>query len=118
MKLKFYIIIIFLIIFGCKSKEEPNLIERVGLLTPGGGGTPALEVYVDKEDRQYDIYYLHFYEVHETYEGWGPGDYDTHPFGKTVKVIGEDNSRWTDLGDGRKRYDLHIYVKSMEVVTK
>ena len=116
MKIKFYLIIICLTIFGCKSKEKPVYIERIGLLTPGGGGTPTLEVYVDKEDRQYDIYYLHFYEVYENYEGWGPGNYDTHPFGKNVKVIGEDNSRWTDLWYGRKRYDLHILVKSMEVI--
>ena len=115
MKFKFYLIIICLIIFGCKSKEEPNLIERIGELTPGGGGIPTLEVYVDKEDRYY-MYYLHF--RHPDGKSFWTGDYDKLPFGETVKVIGEEKNRWTDLGDGRKRYDLHILVKSMEVVTK
>ena len=111
MKLKFCIIIICLLIFGCKSKEEPNLIERIGTLVPGGGGgTPALEVYVDKEDRQYDIYYLSF--RHPSGVDWYKGDYNTLPFGKKVKVIGEDSSHWA----AEDYYKLHILVKSMEVL--
>ena len=111
MKLKICIIIICLIVFGCKSKQKPY-ITRIGQLTPGGGGHPTLEVYVDKEDRQYDIYDLYFYEVHETYEGWGGGDYDTHPFGETVKVIGEEANMWV----ADNYYQLRILVKSMEII--
>lgn len=47
MKFKFYLIIVCLIIFGCQSKEEPVYITRIGLLTPGGGGIPTLEVWVN-----------------------------------------------------------------------
>ena len=109
MKLKFCIIIICLIIFGCKSKEEPVYVTRIGELTPGNG-IPTLEVYVDKEDRQYDIYYLSFRHPNGVY--WYKGDYNTLPFGKTVKVIGEDSSHWA----AEDYYKLHILVKSMEVL--
>ena len=107
MKLKFYLIIICLIIFGCKSKEEPVYITRIGELTPGNGGIPHLEVYVDKEDRQYDIYRLIFKSG---------TDVDTLPYHETAKIIGEEWNQWFDLGNGNKRYDLYIIVKSMEII--
>ena len=111
MRIKFCLIIICLIIFGCKSV---NYIERIGLLTPGGGGTPTLEVYVDKEDRYY-MYNLGFPHPNGDGKTWYQGDYDTLPFGEIVKVIGVENSYWVDLGDGHKRYNLHILVKSIEL---
>ena len=115
MKLKIFIIVICLLIFGCKNKEEPIYITRIGELTPGNGGIPHLEVYNGK-GKGYTIYYLFFYEVHEKYEGWGSGNYDTHPFGETVKVIGIEERDWFDLGGGNKRLELKIYVKSMEII--
>ena len=110
MKLKICIIIICLIVFGCKSKQKPY-ITRIGQLTPGGSGHPTLEVYDSVED-EYEIYHLFFYEVHETYEGWGGGNYDTHPFGETVKVIGEEANMWV----ADNYYQLRILVKSMEII--
>ena len=119
MKLKICIIIICLIVFGCKSKQEPVYITRIGQLTPGNGGTPHLEVLVDSVEDKYEIYELHFYEVHETYEGWGGGNYYTHPFGETVKIIGEEANYWYVIPSPpytEKVYRLCIRVKSMEVI--
>ena len=110
MKFKFYLIIVCLIIFSCKSKEEPIYIERIGQLTPGGGGTPTLEVYVDKEDRYY-MYHLSFPHPNGDGKTWYQGDYDTLPFGEIVKVIGVESSYWA----AENYYKLHIMVKSIEL---
>lgn len=106
MKLKFCIIIICLIIFGCKSKGEPVYVTRIGELTPGNG-IPTLEVYVDKEDRQYDIYNL-----------WFPSGTEpsTLPFFKTVKIIGKENNRLVDTGNGSPFYQLEIEVIELTVI--
>ena len=112
MRIKFCLIIICLIIFGCKSVKEPDYdyIERIGQLTPGGGGTPTLEVYVDKEDRYY-MYHLSFPHPNGDGKTWYQGDYDTLPFGEIVKVIGVESSYWA----AENYYKLHIMVKSIEL---
>ena len=112
MRIKFCLIIICLIIFGCKSVKEPDYdyIEVIGELTPGGGGTPTLEVYVDEEERYY-IYNLSFPHPNGDGKTWYKGDYDTLPFGEIVKVIGVENSYWA----AENYYKLHIMVKSIEL---
>ena len=79
---------------------------RIGELTPGNG-IPTLEVYVGKENRQYDIYNL-----------WFPSgtELSSLPFHETVKIIGKENNRLVDTGNGSPFYQLEIEVKSMEVV--
>ena len=106
MKLKICIIIICLIIFGCKSKEEPVYITRIGELTPGGGGIPYLEVYDSVEDK-YTIYLLWFKSGTDT---------DTLPHYETVKIIGEEWNHWIELSGEDKFLQLGIIVKSMEVI--
>ena len=104
MKLKFCIIIICLIIFGCKSKEEPVYVTRIGELTPGNG-IPTLEVYVDKEERFY------FYDL------WFPSGTEpsTLPFFKTVKIIGKENNRLVDTGVSQF-YRVEIQVIEWTVI--
>ncbi|TXJ20063.1 hypothetical protein EPJ79_02595 [Brachyspira aalborgi] len=49
MKLKICIIIFYcLLILACKSVKEPDYIELIGELTPGGRGRLTLEVFVYK----------------------------------------------------------------------
>ena len=107
MRIKFCLIIICLIIFGCKSEEKPVYVTRIGELTPGNG-IPTLEVYVGKEDRYY-IYNL-----------WFPSgtDIDALPFFETVKIIGKENNRLLYKvyeGNDIPFYQLEIEVKSMEL---
>ena len=104
MKFKYYLIIIFLIIFGCKSKEEPVYVTRIGELTPGNG-IPTLEVYVDKEERFY------FYDL------WFPSgtELSSLPFHETVKIIGKENNRLVDTG-ASQFYRVEIEVIEWTVI--
>ena len=117
MKLKICLIIICLLIFGCKSKEEPIYIERIGRLMPGNGMTTCLYVFVNKEYGEYDFYNLHFRKTNGTW--WSGWDDDTLPWGEIVKVIGRDTSYWQTIPTPpytEKRYQLEIAVESIEVI--
>lgn len=58
MKLKTFIIIFCLLLFGCKNTSTISRIEKIGQLTPGNGGIYHLEVY-NSETGSYEIYKLH-----------------------------------------------------------
>ena len=105
MKLKIFIIVICLLIFGCKNKEEPIYITRIGQLTPGNG-TPTLEVY-DSVENKYTLYLLWFKSGTDT---------DTLPYFKNLKVIGTQWNYWFDLGNGNKRLEFNIWVYQYSVI--
>lgn len=112
MKLKFYLIIVCLLIFGCKNNgNSPTIIEKTGELALVSG---VYKLYTKEGEKIWE----NGLKTFGVYDLWGKDEDNFFgPYiGKNVKVIGEEAHYITELTEGRKRYDLTIVVHSIELV--
>lgn len=114
MKIKFYLIIILFLIFGCENEKNKIFIEKIGYVRTINDQEYTLEVG-SGFDGDSEIYHLRIDS--ETYHLLISGDEEA-VFGpyknKKAKVKGEEANTWVVIPPNTRRYELVISVYSIE----
>lgn len=114
MKIKFYLIIILFLIFGCENEKNKIFIEKIGYVRTINDQEYTLEVG-SGFDGDSEIYHLRIDS--ETYHPLISGDEEA-VFGpyknKKAKVKGEEANAWVVIPPNTRRYELVISVYSIE----
>lgn len=116
--MKVKLIIICLLIFGCKTNQEPTIVEKIGYLTTINGGEYKLETdegetIWENGEKTYGNYevYVNDYNISQE-DFFGPYAF------KLVKVSGELKKYWHTIPSppyDKKVYRVRISVKSIEL---
>lgn len=110
--MKVKLIIICLLIFGCKTNQEPTIVEKIGYLTTINGGEYNLEtVEYENGEKIYNVYNILVNGIDS--EGFfGPYAFEE------VKVRGKLEGYWYIIPTppyDKKVYRFRIWVISIEL---